>query len=134
MGKRIHRSLLVLAALMALTTGCGRLGGIDRLQAGKPADHVAVSGAEGDVTQITIQAERFKFTPTEIRVKQGETVEISLDNIDGYHAIKLAGYNQDVKATRKATFVADKKGEFVYRCTIVCGDDHKEMTGVLIVE
>lgn len=134
MGKRTGWSLLLLAIILVVMTGCGRLGGLDRLQAATPAEGSGSSTAEGDVTRITVQAERFKFTPTEIRVKQGETVEISLDNTDGYHAIKLTGYNQDIKATRKATFVADKKGEFVYRCTIVCGDDHKEMTGVFIVE
>lgn len=96
------------------------------------AVHVEPS-ADG-LNSVTVRATKYAFDVREIRVKQGDTVEIRLENDKGYHTIKVEGYNLEVKKNRPVTFVATDKGEFAFRCGVVCGSGHDEMTGVLIVE
>lgn len=86
------------------------------------------------VKTITIRATKYAFDVREIRVKQGDTVEIRLENEKGYHTVKVEGYNLEAKHNRPVAFVATDKGEFAFRCGVMCGSGHSDMTGVLIVE
>jgi cytochrome c oxidase subunit 2 len=90
--------------------------------------------ATGETKEITIASTNFEFDPKEIRVKKGDSVKITLDNKQGMHAVKFAGYNVEVQPGKTVTFVADKAGEFKYECSIMCGAGHKDMVGTLIVE
>lgn len=89
---------------------------------------------KASVKRFTVRAVKYHFDIQEIRVKQGDTVEITLENLKGYHTLKIEGYNIEVKKSRPVSFVADKKGSFVFRCGVICGSGHEEMTGLLIVE
>ena len=87
-----------------------------------------------NVMVFTINASRFKFEPNIIRVKQGDTIRLVVNNIDGLHSIHFhedEGY--DVEGT-DVTFVADKAGNFEFHCAIYCGSGHNQMNGTLIVE
>mgnify|MGYP001180871373 CR=1 FL=1 len=92
------------------------------------------SSAGGSVKEFTIDATNFEFDLKEIKVKQGDTVKITLKNSQGNHAVKFEGYDEEVQGGKTISFVADKTGEFQYVCSIFCGAGHADMTGKLIVE
>ena len=114
---------IVLAAGVALLAGCG--GGNGGGDSAAP---------KGEGTKIEIKATNWDFEPKEIRVKQGETVTISLVNEEGLHNVLIKGYNKTVEAGKPVTFVANKTGEFEFVCDIMCGAGHADMIGKLIVE
>jgi|GEM_PF-2370897 cytochrome c oxidase subunit 2 len=110
------------------TDACGAGG------AGHAGDAEPSGDAAGAVKTFTVRATKYEFDLREIRVRQGDTVELRLENAKGYHTLKLEGYNVEVKQNKPVTFVAAEKGTFAFRCGIVCGSGHDGMTGVLIVE
>lgn len=76
--------------------------------------------------------------PSEITVKQGDTVTLHLTSFDVTHGFELDAYgiNQPVYAGKftDVTFVASKVGKFPFECSIYCGMGHSTMKGSLIVE
>ncbi|HEY8528759.1 MAG TPA: cupredoxin domain-containing protein [Paenibacillaceae bacterium] len=118
---------MVLAAGVVLLAGCGGGGS-------SGGDSGSSAAPQGEGTKIEIKATNWDFEPKEIRVKQGETVTISLVNAEGLHSILIKGYNQKIEAGKPVTFVADKSGEFEFVCDIMCGTGHADMIGKLIVE
>jgi len=124
-------ALLLSAALLA--TACGG-GGKSDTPAAPAASPDEAANAGGDAKAITIVATNFDFEPREIRVKQGETLAITLENKQGLHGVEFKGYNKEVKGKETVTFTADKAGEFDFVCSIMCGAGHNDMVGKLIVE
>jgi heme/copper-type cytochrome/quinol oxidase subunit 2 len=90
------------------------------------------------IKELNVVAKKYAFVPAEIRVKQNDIVKITLTSEDVAHglAIKEYGINVSVNKgeTKKIEFLADKKGTFVFRCSVFCGFGHSGMTGKLIVE
>jgi cytochrome c oxidase subunit 2 len=128
MKKWMALSGLLLAAML-IASGCG---GKNKEEASSsPAAEAAGGGA---AKAITIDATNFKFDQQEIKVKKGEEVSITLKNSQGNHAIKIEGYDKEIKGNATVTFVADKAGEFKYICSVFCGKGHDDMVGKLIVE
>lgn len=130
MNKWIY-SACVLVAAAILTTGCG---GGGSSKDNKPASSPAVNQAEGTAQKFTINAKNFEFDQKEIKVKKGEKVSITLKNTQGFHALKIEGYDLEVTKDKTVTFTADQAGEFKFVCSIICGKGHNEMVGKLIVE
>jgi len=87
---------------------------------------------------IYLEARRFSFSPDTIRVKQGDKVKIIAKSTDVTHGFALEGFNMDnrIEPGKKniIEFIADKKGEFMFRCSVYCGSGHKNMRGKLVVE
>lgn len=88
---------------------------------------------------FTITSSNYQFDVKEIRVKKGETVNITLVNSDGRHDWVLDGYD-DVRTKTLLSgeqdtveFVADKAGTFEFYCSV---ESHRQMgmVGKLIVE
>lgn len=104
-----------------------------------PAATAAASPAAGAVKSFTVGAANFKFTPAEIRVKQGDTVKVTLTNDSPMpHDWRLDDFSAATKVIAKGQtdtveFVASKKGTFEYYCSI---GNHRQqgMVGKLIVE
>ncbi|MFH0860260.1 MAG: cupredoxin domain-containing protein [Candidatus Altiarchaeota archaeon] len=94
---------------------------------------VTVSVKEFDIT-----AKRFSFTPSTIRVKQGDNVRIRLTSADVTHGFAISEYEIDEKVsggeTKTFEFTADKEGMFTFKCSVYCGTGHMNMKGTLIVE
>ena len=90
------------------------------------------------IKEFKVIAKKYAFVPAEIKVKQGDIVKITLTSEDVAHglAIKEYGVNVSVKKgeAKKVEFLADKKGTFLFRCSVFCGPGHSGMTGRLIVE
>ncbi|QMV40763.1 cupredoxin domain-containing protein [Cohnella cholangitidis] len=127
MKKWMALSGLLLAAML-IASGCG---GKNNKEEASSSPAAAGGGA---AKAITIDATNFKFDQEEIKVKKGEEVSITLKNSQGNHAIKIEGYDKEIKGNATVTFVADKAGEFKYICSIFCGKGHNDMVGKLIVE
>jgi cytochrome c oxidase subunit 2 len=89
---------------------------------------------------VEIDAERFSFSPSELRVKADTPIEIRLRSDDTDHGFRIIGTDVNVtipkrgKGTKILTFLAPKPGRYVFECSKVCGAGHAFMRGVLIAE
>lgn len=93
----------------------------------------------GSVEVVEIRAERFTFTPSELRVKAGTMVEIRLRSDDTNHGFHLIGTPINVLLPKRGRgvatvrFRADKPGRYTFECSKLCGAGHSFMRGALIV-
>ena len=90
------------------------------------------------VRSYIITARNFEFDATELKVKKGDTVKVSLYNSEGSHDFVLDEFNVraevlDVGESQEVEFIADKIGKFEYYCSV---GSHRAMgmVGKLIVE
>ena len=92
------------------------------------------------VQKVNVVAERFNFTPTQIKVKQGTLLEITLTSDDTFHGFRIPSMqiNQVIPArgrgSVKVLFDAKQKGSFAFECSRPCGAGHTMMRGVIVVE
>jgi cytochrome c oxidase subunit 2 len=88
---------------------------------------------------VKISAERFSFTPSEVRVKAGETIEFQLRSEDTDHGFRILDTEVNVripkrgKGTVTATFTPAREGRYTFECSHVCGAGHGFMRGTIIV-
>jgi nitrite reductase (NO-forming) len=101
-------------------------------------DNGQPSSVAKNVVDVTVDGSNFSFTPSIIKVKQGDTVNVTFVNKDGFHDFKIDEYNVATKQIKggeqeKVTFVASKKGSFEYYCSV---GTHRQMgmKGTLVVE
>ncbi len=85
-----------------------------------------------ETLEITIDASRFAFDPSVIKVKEGERVKIIVQNTDTTHGISIPDFN--VRGKESVEFVATKKGSYKFYCGTYCGSGHPTMQGTFIVE
>ena len=89
---------------------------------------------------IKVSAERFAYSPSEIVVEQGTTIEFHLTSDDTDHGFRIVGtdVNVDIPKRRRGetvvTYVADTAGEFVIECSRPCGAGHTAMKAILRVK
>lgn len=103
---------------------------------------------------ITIEAQKYGYTPAVIKVNKGDRITLRLKAKDVTHGFFLEGYDLDAKArpempafwvrrpstredyrtVQEVSFVADREGKFRYRCSVTCGYMHPFMQGELLVE
>lgn len=103
-----------------------------------PTTQPSPSIQAGSVKEITVEGSNFKFMPTEIRVKKGDTVRVIFKNTGGMHDFVIDELNVKTKVIQggqeeTVEFVADKEGSFEYYCSV---GQHRQMgmKGTLIVE
>lgn len=81
---------------------------------------------------IEVHAHRFSFAPSEITVKKGETIRLTLISDDVPHSllVKDLGINQLVEKSHpsEVVFTAKQTGDFQGRCGRFCGNGHGHMT------
>jgi len=84
-----------------------------------------------------IEAGQFAYSPSELQVNRGDTVNIQLVSTDVVHGLYVDGYDISIEAdpgqARTLTFVADTPGSFRFRCNVTCGAMHPFMIGKLSV-
>ena len=89
---------------------------------------------------VAITAERFTFSPSRIKVKQGSLVEFVLTSDDTDHGFRMPSANIDVAIPQqgrgeiRVRFLAREKGTFAFECSRPCGAGHNLMRGTLVVE
>jgi len=91
-----------------------------------------------NIVVMTVNGGEFYFKPNIIKVKQGDTLDITFINDGGFHDFKIDELNVATDkiaagAQTKVTFVANKKGSFVYYCSVGT-HRQKGMWGTLVVE
>lgn len=110
--------------------------------ASDPSGHLvarASVAAPAPAAVIEVTAERFSFTPSELRTKVGQPIEIRLRSDDTDHGFKLLGTKIDVripkrgKGTATVTFDPPAAGRYTFECSHVCGAGHSFMRGVIVV-
>ena len=91
-------------------------------------------------TQIVdVLAERFTFTPSEIKTTVGTALEIRLESDDTAHGFRIIGTDVNIeipkrgRGTTTVTFKAEKAGRYTFECSQLCGAGHSFMRGVIVV-
>ncbi len=119
------RVLLLLFALAAATTSAWEL-------------HVR-AGQAPPVQVVDVAAERFSFTPSEIRTTTGTTLRIRLESDDTAHGFHIVGSDVDIEIPKRGrgtitvTFTPTQAGRYTFECSRLCGAGHSFMRGVIVV-
>jgi cytochrome c oxidase subunit II len=137
MKKRIVAGIIGAAAL-AIGSGRPDSSGVALAKA-----EVHRAGADdqvgGSEVMVDVTAERFSFTPSEIKVKAGTRLQIRLSSEDTDHGFRIPGTEIDVRipkrnrGTTTVTFEAAKPGRYTFQCSHVCGAGHSFMRGEIVV-
>ena len=120
---------LVLLAACSVTLGCSVNN--PRLLSANAANRPP------DVT-LAMSARKYVFEPSEIRVKQGQLVELHISAADRTHGFELKPFGIRAELPEgkpvDVRFLADRPGEFEFTCIVFCGLGHHGMKGKLVVE
>jgi len=86
---------------------------------------------------VEINAERFSFTPSEVKTKAGTTLEIRLRSDDTAHGFHIVGTDVDLELPKRGKGVATvtftpKAGRYTFECSQLCGAGHEFMRGVIV--
>lgn len=78
------------------------------------------------------------WTPSEVRVRQGERVQLRVRSADVVHGMAIAGVNVVIPELypgkmHVVEFVPDKPGVYPFFCIVTCSPQHERMRGQLIV-
>ena len=96
-----------------------------------------VGAQEREVVEIV--AERFTFTPSEITVTVGTTIELRIRSDDTMHGFRIVGRDVDVAVPKRrqgeavVVFEATEVGRFRFECSRLCGAGHNFMQGAIVV-
>ncbi|RKP53894.1 cytochrome C oxidase subunit II [Cohnella endophytica] len=131
--KGLFLALVALATLSALSA-CGSKNNANNVSPSPSAPAPSGTTAAGGTQEITLHAKNWVFDQTEIKVKKGDAVKVTLVNDEGAHGLAIEDFGVNIKNGQTAEFTADKTGTFEYHCSIQCGQGHDNMTGNLIVE
>ena len=122
----IKLSFKLLILLIIILSGCGEQ---------KVDPSVALTG---EFKEFDIEAKNWEFTPNTIEVNLGDRVDLHLQSIEGTHGFKLPEFRVAERLPQgkdiHTSFIADKKGEFSFSCSVPCGSGHGGMRGKLIVK
>lgn len=90
------------------------------------------------VQTVDVAAERFSFTPSEIRTTVGTLLTIRLTSDDTAHGFRIVGSDVNIeipkrsRGTATVTFTPEKAGRYTFECSKLCGAGHSFMRGVII--
>ncbi|HLC74244.1 MAG TPA: thioredoxin domain-containing protein [Candidatus Nanoarchaeia archaeon] len=95
------------------------------------------SAPSGSTKKFTLVAKKYRFTPTELRVSVGDTVQLAVksDDVDFGFALEAFGVDEQLTSGQMTNveFVADQEGEFWFTCSN-CDGKEDIMKGKLVVE
>jgi cytochrome c oxidase subunit 2 len=89
---------------------------------------------------VDIAAERFSFTPSEVKTTVGTTLTIRLTSDDTAHGFRIIGTDVNIeipkrgRGTTTVTFTPEVAGEYTFECAKLCGAGHSFMRGAIVVE
>ena len=88
---------------------------------------------------VSIVAERFSFTPSEIEVTAGTTLELRVRSEDTMHGFRIVGRGVNVAVPKRrqgeavVLFEAREVGRYRFECSRMCGAGHNFMRGAIVV-
>ncbi len=97
----------------------------------------AIANGAAGPERISLNARKFEYSASEIRLKRGKPVTFVLSASDFVHGFNVPDFN--VRADLipgkmvEVTFTPDRAGKFAFVCDNFCGEGHDRMTGFLIV-
>jgi cytochrome c oxidase subunit 2 len=101
----------------------------------------ATRSSQGQPSRIVeVTAQRFEFWPSEIRVREGEMVELRIRSDDTMHGFRIVGVGVSLLVPKRgkgeavAAFAATQPGRYTIECSRMCGAGHNFMRAQLIVE
>jgi cytochrome c oxidase subunit 2 len=89
---------------------------------------------------VDIAAERFSFTPSEVKTTVGATLTIRLTSDDTAHGFRILGSDVNVEIPKRSrgvttvSFTPEKAGRYTFECSRLCGAGHSFMRGVIVAE
>jgi heme/copper-type cytochrome/quinol oxidase subunit 2 len=101
---------------------------------------MVAAGPQAAVRTVNVEAERYSFSPSRIKLAVGEEIEIRLRSADTSHGFRIEGttINVEIPKRGKGEIVVRYKGtsagRFRYECSRMCGAGHHFMQGELVVE
>ncbi len=99
-----------------------------------------VADPNKQTVEIDMNAYQWRFSYCNITVYEGQTITFTLSSLDVPHGFAIDGYPEignifiSPQASSKVTFTANKLGEFVYFCTVFCGEGHPLHKGSITVQ
>lgn len=121
------RTLAVLAVSAVVAVG---------VSAGAWRDSAA---QEPKTATVDIAAERFSFTPSEVKTTVGTTLQIRLQSDDTGHGFRILDTNVNVeipkrgRGTTTVSFTPERAGRYTFECSKLCGAGHSFMRGTIVV-
>lgn len=92
----------------------------------------------GKIVDVTVEASNYKFSPSEVKVKKGDTIKLLFKSSGGIHdfvvdEFEVATNQLNDEEEEEVEFVAEKAGTFEYYCSV---GNHRKMgmVGKLVVE
>ena len=88
---------------------------------------------------VSIVAERFSFTPSQIRVPVGTMLELRVRSEDTMHGFRIVGHDIDLAVPKRrqgeavVMFEATTAGRYRFECSRLCGAGHNFMRGEIVV-
>ncbi len=87
---------------------------------------------------INIEAKRFAFSPSEVRLKKGEPVTLRISSADVTHGMYMKALGIDAEIvpgkTTEVSFTPQAAGRFTAICDHFCGAGHGNMHMEFVVE
>ena len=89
---------------------------------------------------VDIAAERFSFTPSEVKTTAGTTLTIRLTSDDTAHGFRILDTDVNVEIPKRSrgvttvSFTPAKAGRYTFECSKLCGAGHSFMRGVIVVD
>jgi cytochrome c oxidase subunit 2 len=123
---------MVALCLLACATNLSQSRKPERAASAAPA-----TNTEPAVPVIRITANKWSFTPDEIRLIVGQPAILELASLDvthGFNAPDL-GVRVDVERGKSIQIPVrpERVGTFTFHCDVFCGDGHEEMSGRIVV-
>ena len=107
------------------------------LVAGAAGGYLAAAVLPHPQSHVALNARKYDFSSTEIRLRKGEPVTFRLTTSDFPHGFSVPDFDVRVDLVPGKpvvlTFTPDKAGRFQFLCDNFCGEAHDRMTGFLIV-
>lgn len=103
-------------------------------------DSLPPSRAQSEKVVVNVTAERFSFSPSEIKARPGVPIEFVLKSDDTDHGFRILDTDVDVripkrgKGTATVTFTPAKAGRYTIECSHVCGAGHSFMRATIVVK
>ena len=89
--------------------------------------------------EVAIVAERFRFTPSEVRVPLGTSLRLRIRSHDTMHGFRILGKGVNILIPKRRQgevvvhFEATEAGRFEFECSRLCGAGHNFMRGAIVV-
>jgi cytochrome c oxidase subunit II len=88
---------------------------------------------------IEVTAQRFEFWPSEIKVVEGEPVELRITSDDTMHGFRIVGGTLNLAVPKRGKGVATaplpplSAGRYTVECSRMCGAGHNFMRATIVV-